>query len=162
VSDMPKANKTRAASGAHSLMRRVNARGMGAVDGRTRAMRAVSAWKADLVRDLGGDPSAQQLTLIDVATKTMLFLNHIDSWLMQQESLVNKRKRAILPILRERMALADSLARLMSQLGLQRVPKPVQPLHEFIRDIEREEAKSAPGSDLDDVSQPQLPGKDAA
>ncbi|HEY4838705.1 MAG TPA: hypothetical protein VIH72_08865 [Candidatus Acidoferrales bacterium] len=108
-------------------------------------MRAVCKWKAELVRDLGGDPSAQQLTLIDVATKTMLFLNHIDAFLMEQPSLVNKRKRAILPILRERMALADSLTRLMCQLGLQRAPKPVQELRSYIADFDKQ--KEQPDGD---------------
>jgi hypothetical protein len=131
----------RSRHGLSALKARVSARGMAGVDGRTTAMRAVAAWKADLVRDLGGDPSAQKLTLIDAATKTMLFLNHVDSYLMQQPSLVNKRKRAILPILRERQALVDSLARLLSQIGLERQARPVPKLDEYIADFDRQKAK---------------------
>jgi hypothetical protein len=120
---MSKARKTAPRPGLKPLIQRVNARGMAAVDGRTKAMRAVTGWKQDLVRDLGGDPSAQRLTLVDLAAKTMLYLNHIDAWLMQQDSLLNKRKRSILPVLRERQTLCGSLARLLGQLGLDRVER---------------------------------------
>jgi hypothetical protein len=149
----PKANKTRARSGLHGLMHTVSVHGMAALDGRSKAMRSVSAWKESLLVDLGGaaNVSTQKMVLVDLAARTKLFVDHVDSWLVQQESLVNKRKRSILPILRERMALADSLTRLMCQLGLERQARPVKPLHEFIRDMEREE------------TQAQLPdGKDAA
>jgi hypothetical protein len=112
---------------------------MAAVDGRTTAMRAVAAWKAAIVRDLGGDPSAQELTLIDAATKTMLYLNHVDSWLMEQPSLVNKRKRAMLPVLRERQALVDSLSRLLAQIGLERKAQPIKPLAQYIEEKEKSE-----------------------
>jgi hypothetical protein len=131
----------RSRHGLSALKARVSVRGMAAVDGRTTAMRAVAAWKADLVRDLGGDPSAQKLTLIDSATKTMLYLNHVDSYLMQAPSLVNKRKRALLPILRERQALVDSLARLLSQIGLERQAKPIKPLDQYLAEKDAAKAK---------------------
>ena len=120
---MQKARTNGSRHGLTALKAGISARGMAEVDGRTRAMRAVAAWKADLVRDLGGDLSAQRLTLVDLAAKNMLYLNHIDSFLMQQDSLVNKRKRAVLPLLRDRQALADSLLRLLGQLGLDRVER---------------------------------------
>jgi hypothetical protein len=129
----------RSRHGLHALTRRVSAKGLRSVDGRTTAMRAVAAWKADLIADLGGDPSAQKLTLIDAATKTMLYLNHVDSWLMQQSTLVNKRKRAILPILRERQGLVDSLSRLLQQVGLERQATPVKPLAQYIAEKEKAE-----------------------
>jgi len=133
--------------GLHTLTRRVSAQGLRAVDGRTTAMRAVAAWKQDLIRDLGGDPSAQRLTLVDLAAKTMLYLNHIDAFLMQQDSLVNKRKRSILPVLRERQTLADSLARLIAQIGLDRVEKDAGTLPpEWME-------KLKPHVDCDDVQQ---------
>jgi hypothetical protein len=120
-----KANKRSTGSrhGLTALKAQVSARGMAAVDGRTKAMRAVAAWKRDLIRDLGGDLSLQQQTLVDMAAKTMLYLNNVDSWLMQQDSLVNKRKRSILPVLRERQTLCDSLNRILGQLGLDRVAR---------------------------------------
>jgi hypothetical protein len=143
----PKASKTRSRSGLHGLMHAVSVRGMASLDGRSKAMRSVSSWKESLLADLGGaaNVSIQKMALVDVASRTKLFLDHIDSWLVQQDSLVNKRKRAILPILRERMALADSLARVMIQIGLQRVPKPVQDLRSYIADYDKQ--KEQPDGD---------------
>jgi hypothetical protein len=142
-----KAHKTSARSGLHGLMHTVSVHGMAALDGRRKAMRSVSAWKESLLVDLGGpaNVSIQKMALVDVAARTKLFLDHIDAWLVQQESLVNKRKRAILPILRERMSLADSLARVMIQIGLQRVPKPVQDLRSYIADYDKQ--KEQPDGD---------------
>jgi hypothetical protein len=48
-------------------------------------------------------------------------LDQVDSWLLGQASIVNKRKREILPIVRSRQTIADGLARLLGQLGLDRV-----------------------------------------
>lgn len=141
---LKKAHKNRARSGLHGVMHAVSVHGMSVLDGRSAPMRAVSKWKESLLVDLGGaaNVSTQQMVLVDLAARQKLFVDHVDSWLVQQESLVNKRKRAILPILRERMALADSLARLMTQLGLQRVPKPVQDLRSYIADYDKQKEKS--------------------
>ena len=38
-------------------------------------------------------------------------------------SLINKRKKSLLPVVKERQALADGLARYLAQLGLGRVAK---------------------------------------
>ena len=59
-------------------------------------------------------------------------LDSIDAWLLAQPSLVNKRKRALLPVVRERTQLADSLARHLSALGLERRGKPTQSLREYL------------------------------
>ena len=59
-------------------------------------------------------------------------LDSIDAWLLAQPSLVNKRKRALLPVVRERTQLADSLARHLSALGLERRAKPTQSLQEYL------------------------------
>lgn len=42
---------------------------------------------------------------------------------MEQPSLVLRRRRAVLPVLVERQRLADSLARLLALLGLERRAK---------------------------------------
>jgi hypothetical protein len=41
-------------------------------------------------------------------------------WLLTQETLVNKRKRSLYPIVLQRQTLADGLARYLTQLGLAR------------------------------------------
>jgi len=64
--------------------------------------------------------SAQQLAIVDLAGKQKILLDSIDTCLFTQPSLVNSRKRSIIPIVLQRQALADSLVRYLAQLGLER------------------------------------------
>jgi hypothetical protein len=98
-----------------------------------------------VVTDLGGDDvlSAQQQALIDIAVRTKLILDSVDAWLLVQPSLINKRKRALLPVVRERTQLADSLARHLAALGLERRARPTQSLQEYLG------KRRAPVSDRD-------------
>jgi hypothetical protein len=52
---------------------------------------------------------------------------------MEQPSLVNHRRRSLLPVVRERTALADSLARLLGQLGLERKAKAIPALADYLK-----------------------------
>lgn len=106
--------------GLSTLRRTVEAIGGRLLDGRSTLAKQLAAWRADLIRDLGGDVSTQQAAIIDLAVRTKLMLDSIDAWLLVQPSLVNLRKRALLPVVRERQSLADALARYMTQLGLER------------------------------------------
>jgi hypothetical protein len=67
--------------GLYSLRAKMYARSRDAVDQRSQAYRQVKAWRAEIVRDLGGPDalSAQRMTLLDLACKTRLFLDHLDS-----------------------------------------------------------------------------------
>jgi hypothetical protein len=120
--------------GLTSLKARVMVRGLASIDLRTSAAQALLTWKKQLLIDLGGEEnlSAQRQALIDLAVRTRLFVDHLDSYLLAQESLVNKRKKALIPALRERQVLTDSLARILSLLGLDRVAKPMPSLQEYI------------------------------
>jgi hypothetical protein len=54
------------------------------------------------------------------------YVDSLDAWILERGSLVNARRRAVHPVVRERQQLVDSLARLLSLLGLERrQPKPV-------------------------------------
>jgi hypothetical protein len=132
----------RSRHGLAALMSRVKVRGLAVIDMRTSAARELMRWKAELLRDLGGEEniSTQRLALVDMAVRTRLFLSHIDAFLLAQSSLVNKRHRTVLPILRDRMTLSDQLARLLSQLGLDRADTPVQSLAKYVE--EKSKAKS--------------------
>ena len=92
------------------------------LDRRYRVGRASAEWRDALIKDLGGkeNVSIQQAAIVDLATRSKLLLDSIDNWLLQQPSLVNARKRALLPVVRERTQLADSLARYLGQLGLEK------------------------------------------
>jgi hypothetical protein len=76
--------------------------------------------------------TAQQRALVEVITRTKLYVDHLDAFLMQQRSLINKRKKTALPVLLQRQALADSLAKHLSLLGLERRHKPVPSLDEYL------------------------------
>jgi len=65
-------------------------------------------WRAGLERDLGGDLTAQERVLVDLATTTKLLLGSIDSWLLTQKSLINARRKSVLPAVRERQGLPSS------------------------------------------------------
>jgi len=124
----------RSRAGLNALKARVRVRGLQAIDKRTAAARALLAWRDELLAALGGDDrvSPQERTLVDLAVRTRLYVESIDAWIMQQPSLVLSRKRSVLPVLKERQALADSLARLLGQLGLQRRAREVPTLKEYL------------------------------
>lgn len=128
--------RTYSKHGITALKRAVNGLGGRVIDMRTTLGRALAQWRGDLVADLGGRDaiSTQQAAVIDLAVKTKLLLDSIDTWLLQQPSLINKRARAVLPVVRERQTLADALARYLSQLGLERRAKPVTDLTAYVRE----------------------------
>jgi len=104
---------------------KVRLRGLGALDRRTASARAVVAFRTDLERDMGGEDalSIQERALVDMAARAWALLGHVDVYLFERESLVDKRRKQLLPVLKERQALADHLSRLLGQLGLQRRAK---------------------------------------
>ncbi len=117
--------KSRAIPPRHGLTRlKAAVRGLGGrvVDGRTTLGKALAEWKYELIQDLGGPDavSTQEQAIIELAVKTKLLLDSIDAWLLTQPSLVNARRRTLLPVVVQRQQLADALARYLSILGLKR------------------------------------------
>ena len=114
-----KATEPRSRHGLNAPMARVKIRGLDSIDRRTAAARGLLALRRALIADLGGEDrlSTQERVLIDLVTRTKLFLDALDGWLLTQPSLVNGRRRALVPALRERGQLADALARYVSMLG---------------------------------------------
>jgi hypothetical protein len=55
--------------------------------------------------------------------QSKLLLDSVDSWLLIRPTLVHQRKKSLIPVVRERTQLADSLSRYLLALGLQRVEK---------------------------------------
>ena len=109
--------------GFYALRTTLRALGPRVLDKRTTLGKQLATWEADLVRDLGGDISTQQAAIVDLAVRTKLLLDSVDAWLLVQPSLVNARRKALLPVVRERQQLADSLARMLERLGLERKTK---------------------------------------
>lgn len=126
--------KTQQKRGLKGLIAKVSLHGLAVIDRRSAGARALFEWRRELERDLGGEESlsAQQKTLIELAVRTRLYLDSLDSWLMLQPSVVAKKKKSILPALSQRMTLSNELARLLIQLGLQRQAARVPSLAEYL------------------------------
>jgi hypothetical protein len=129
----PKGNMNARTHGLGSLKRAWSQLGNRTIDGRLPAAVALRKWRTDLIADLGGKDaiSTQQEALIDLACKSKLFLDSIDAWLIEQPSLVNKRKRMLLPVVTQRQSFADGLAKYLFMLGLARQHK-VQTLNDIL------------------------------
>ncbi len=97
---------------------------------------SLKAWQTDIIHDLGGadNISAMQRSIVELATKTHLLLASVDKYLLAQDSLVNKRRRQLFPIVGQRQQLADALARYMSTLGLEKRSKTVATIGEYIEE----------------------------
>jgi hypothetical protein len=121
-SGAPIGNTNRQKHGLVMLKQAVKGLGGRVIDKRTTLGKSLMKWRADLVADLGGADaiSTQQSALVDLAVKSKLLLDSIDAWLLTQKSLVNIRKRSLIPVVMQRQTLADGLARYLGQLGLQR------------------------------------------
>jgi hypothetical protein len=88
--------------GLNALKARVKVRGLQAIDGRTVAAQALLGWRRDLLDALGGESAVtpQKLALVELVTRTRLYIDHLDAWLMEQGCLVNQRRKAVLPVLK--------------------------------------------------------------
>jgi hypothetical protein len=120
--------------GLHALKARVMVRGLQAIDGRTAAAQHLVAFRRELLDDLGGESavSAAQLALVEVATRTRLYLDHVDAVLLERESLV-VRGRRLLPLVEQRGRLASSLLEVLSKLGFERRQRPAPSLEDYVR-----------------------------
>ena len=147
--------------GLNALKAQVKVRGLQAIDRRTAAAQALVAWRRELLADLGGeeDVSAQQMALVDMTVRTRLYVDTLDAWLMGQPSLVNHRKKAVLPVLRERQQLVDSLARILGQLGLERKAKPIPALAQYIAEKYQGEGSAKPELESKSEGNPRLGGR---
>ena len=112
------------------------------LDRRYRVGRALAEWRDALISDLGGKGavSTQQEALADLCVRSKLMLDSIDNWLMQQPSLINHRKRTLLPVVVQRQVLADALARYLGQLGLERKTKDISDLTRELARLNKPEA----------------------
>jgi hypothetical protein len=130
----PLGNGNARTHGAFALKRAIRTLGSRTIDRRTRVGKALASWCADLAGDLGGIEtlSTAQKSLIEQAATTRLILDSIDGWLAKQPSLIDRRKRALLPVVRERQSLADALVRYLTALGLERKARDVTDLASYL------------------------------
>ena len=137
-----KFNRSAEKHGFHTFKRTVLKLGKRAIDGRSGVAKALKRWRRDLADDLGGrdNMSTAQLEIINLAAKQKFLLDSIDAWLLLQDSLIHgsrKKAPALIPVVRERQAVANALVDYLSALGLERRHK-VQTLHEILAEKEAE------------------------
>jgi hypothetical protein len=115
-----------------TAMRRALTRlGTRRLDRRSTVAVAARRFKIDLARDLGGDPSRAQATLIKLAARTWIIAVALDDVLMRQPSLVTK-KRTVVSVRLQRQQLAESLAWMLERLGRERRAKDVTNLAHYL------------------------------
>jgi hypothetical protein len=104
------------------------------IDGRASVGRALIAWRVQLVSDLGGEEaiSTQQSALVDLAVRTKLLVESVDAYLLAMPSPVNKQRRSLFPVVMQRQQLAESLARTLERLGLERKVRELPDLHQYL------------------------------
>jgi hypothetical protein len=134
----PKRRRAYRVSGFHALVAATSRAGLSALDGRSSTARAIRLWQAQVAADLGDDLSAQERTLLDVAAVDMALLAVADAWLKDNAgAIVNRRRRAFVPLVAERLRVASHLAEVLKLLGVKRRPRPIPSLREYL------EAKAA-------------------
>ena len=148
----PKARRAYLKHGLHGAQRALSKRGISALDGRSVEARALKLWKAQVAADLGDDLSAQQRTILDVAAVDMALLSVADAWLRENaEKIVNRRRRALVALVEQRLKVASHLAGLLKDLGLERRAKDVPRLADYLA------ARTTPSRAAASVSE-SLPG----
>src|SRR5215831_18246399 len=121
--------------GLHTLRRAVQALGSRALPARSTALgRALHEWRASLIADLGGEDavSTQQLALVDLAVRTKLLADSVDAYVLAMPSPVNRQRRCLHPVVRERQALVGQLQSILHDLGLERRNRPAPDLAAYL------------------------------
>jgi len=115
----------RSRAGRVALKSKIATRGLVALDRRTASARALLAWRLQLIDALGGAEqiSPQQVTLVELVCRLKVFLDDADAFLLNMPTIVIKRKRKLLPLVKERTLLAAELRATLALLGLKKIPK---------------------------------------
>ncbi len=132
--------------GLTALKKKIEIGGLKVINRRTEAGRAIFEWRGELYTALGGEEniSPQRKTLIEMIVRTRIYIDHADAYLASLPEVIIRRRKTFMPLVRERTALVETLARLLDKLGLDRQAKKVEDLDAFIerRTQEMEEAKN--------------------
>jgi hypothetical protein len=116
------------------------------LDGRSAVAVAVRQFKADVTADLGGDLSRAQATILEDAAQSWIIRQALDDFISRQPSITTK-KRGILPVVLERMRIAEHLARQLDRLGLERRAKSVDLIGEITRLHAQEAVRATPADE---------------
>jgi hypothetical protein len=129
----------------------------------------VAAWRDDLERDLGGDLSAQERTLVGFAASKMRLALALAAWIEQRPGRVVRGDGAVADVADHFLRASQSAERTLAALGLKRRARPVDTLRDALEEIEQARATkdaSEPG-DEEEIAPPEsldeqpLEGSDA-
>jgi len=115
------------------------------LDGRTLVARAVRQWKEDVRRDLGGDLSRAQETVLEGAARKLVLRDSLADFLARQPTIVTKKRQA-LPVLASFLQVTDSLNRDLERLGLERKQKRIDIVAELAA-LQRGDGQDGGGGD---------------
>lgn len=152
--------------GLKAMKTKIQLRGLDTINKQTFAGRLLFEWRTGLTDALGGESNVtpQQKCLIDLACQSKAICDHVTAFIMEQESLVIKKRKTVIPIVLQRAQLAAQLEKTLTTLGLNRVAKQLESLAEYSerrrREIDEEEARASvqpsaaqPNSDVVDLPQ---------
>jgi hypothetical protein len=130
----PPGNSNATKHGLKLLKGKVRELGVRAIDARTRLGRTLADLREAITSDLGGKDQLNQaqLILIDDVARLTLWIDSVDGWLLTLPSVVNKKKRTLVPVIKERTGLVETRARLLQALGLERRAKLLPTLAEYL------------------------------
>jgi len=94
---------------------------------------AARAWRDDVLADLGGPDAitATKRALLNAAVGSWLIVQSLDVYLFElahTNGLVNRTRRRVFDVVEQRVRIADTLARQLQAIGLERAKPAVQPL----------------------------------
>jgi hypothetical protein len=120
--------------GHRALMVAIKTRDLRALDRRCAGYKALTEWKSEMIEALGGEANLtpQKKVIVDAIVRSKLFLDSLDAFLLSQKSVVNARRRAVLPALMQRQTLVDGLSRLLRDVGLERAQKRIPTIAEYV------------------------------
>jgi hypothetical protein len=105
------------------------------IDPPTAELQAAAAeLRAEFIADKGGVEacSRAQLVLIDLAVEAALKHQRVSAYLATLPSLVDKKRRRVWQVVTDSSRLSKRLQSLLSDLGLERQPKPVETLEAYL------------------------------
>lgn len=117
--------RKRQTHGLYTLKKAVKLLGSRVIDRRTRAGKVLAAFKDAIIADQGGVEaiSTSKQELIKAAVEVKLIKDSIATYVISLPSIVNRRKRSALPIVKELMDIEKIYAGLLKDIGLERRTK---------------------------------------
>ena len=147
--------------GLHKRIRNIKRRGLEAIDARTLEGRDALTFRENALADLGGkDISTTKKAVLDVAVGERFIWRSGWAFIMRdggEKSIINKRKRAFYPIIKDVLAVGDSLTRHLKELGLERLQKTLS-LQDLL-DRDNGEDNEPAGDNSDAMRQGQINGR---